>query len=165
MEQTEQKNDEFITEQRKNKKIYEISTRQDGTRVVIYDPRNLKPADKEEIQMLVNSGCIPQRKRKDITKDDMIKYVKENYDEIEVKILENKLATINETNDKNKKITFITIKTWFRDRYIYYPKGKDYQFSNKEKQERYINAFNEHIKKLKNERNKKPQNPITDPKE
>lgn len=156
--------DEFITKTRKNKPPYEAIEKSDGTKIVYIDSRRkLKPRDKEYIEMLVKAGYIPKQKRTDITKDDMINYVKKNYDQEELNVLNEKFNTINlKDENTNNLITFATIKSWFKQTYIYYPKGINYNFGNnqkaKDKKERFIKAFDEHKKALKESR--KPQGEI-----
>lgn len=140
---------EFITEKREHKKAYTKTIRKDGTRVVIVDYSRIKPSDKFEIEMLVKAGYEIQKKKEDITKDEMIKYVKDNYEPKELEILENWFEKIG-TIKNNKQVTFLTVKNWFKDRYIFYPKGKDYKYkNNEEKQARYERTFAEHQKELK----------------
>lgn len=147
-------NNEFITQKKERGKPYEFSKREDGTKIIIYNPVKMKPADYNEIQMYIANGYILERKRKDITKADMIRYVKKNYDPKEQEILKNELSKVNKEDTDNGKITFMTIKSWFKDRYIYYPKGKDYKYKDQEKQKRYNKAFQEHIEVLKRQREK-----------
>lgn len=147
--------DEFKTKTREYKPPYQTEERADGTKIIKVDTkRKLTPRDREMIKAFELAGYKRIHKRKDITKADMIKYVKENYDQQELEILNNKLNTINEENEENrKKITFATIKSWFKERYVYYPKGLDWNFGNttsaKEKKERFIKVFNEHKIELK----------------
>ena len=158
------KDNEFITKNREYKPPYETEIRADGTKIVKIDTkRKLKPRDREMIQALVIAGYKEIYKRKDITMSEMIKYVKENYDQQELNLLKEKLDSINEDNKENsRKITFATIKSWFKERYIYYPKGLNWNFgstkSAKEKKERFIKVFNEHKKALKGGNESKDNN-------
>lgn len=158
--------DEFITKPKTRRTPYTTNTRADGTKTVTFDIKKLKPADKEAVEMLVKAGYMPIRKRPDITKEDMIKYVKENYDQEEQDILSHKLESIN-TTENDKLVTFATVKSWFKNRYIYYPKGLKYNFGNttsaKEKKERFLKAFNDHKNKLKADN--RTQAPMNAPKE
>lgn len=124
------KDNEFITKNREYKPPYETIVRPDGTKIVKIDTkRKLKPKDREMIQALVIAGYKEIYKRKDITRSEMIKYVKGNYDEQELDLLNEKLDSINSENEGDrKKITFVTIKSWFKERYIYYPKGLNWNF-------------------------------------
>lgn len=141
--------DEFLAVKKERKPGYTTSTREDGTNVVIVDQKRITKAEKFNVEMLVKSGYEIKSKKKDITRNDMIRYVKKNYDEAELKILEAELNKINtETKDKTK-ITFMTVKSWFKERYIFYPKGIDYKYKDQEKQERYIKAFNKHKNELR----------------
>ena len=159
--------DEFKTTHREYKPPYTTEEKADGTKVVIIDrSKKIKPVDKEYIEMLVKAGYIPVSKRKDITKADMIKYVKDNYDQEEIDLFNKKLSTINE-EENGKRVTFATIKSWFKARYVYYPKGINYNFgsnsSAKEKKERFIKVFEEHRKELKADgRTQAPMNPPTE---
>lgn len=140
---------EFLAVKKERKPGYTTSTREDGTNVVIVDQKRITKAEKFNVEMLVKSGYEIKSKKKDITRNDMIRYVKKNYDEAELKILEAELNKINtETKDKTK-ITFMTVKSWFKERYIFYPKGIDYKYKDQEKQERYIKAFNKHKNELR----------------
>lgn len=140
---------EFLAVKKERKPGYTTSTREDGTNVVIVDQKRITKAEKFNVEMLVKSGYEIKSKKKDITRNDMIRYVKKNYDEAELKILEAELNKINtETNNKTK-ITFMTVKSWFKERYIFYPKGIDYKYKDQEKQERYIKAFNKHKNELR----------------
>lgn len=142
---------EFITEKREHKKAYTKTTRKDGTKVVIVDHSRVKPSDKFEIEMLVKAGYEIQKKKEDITKDEMLKYVKENYEPKEFEILEKWFEKIG-TIENGKKVTFLTVKNLFKDRYIFFPKGKDYTYkNNEEKEQRYKRAFAEHQKELRKE--------------
>lgn len=167
----EEINNEFITKHKTQRKPYTTSVRADGTKVVTFDMKRLKPADKVEIEMLVNAGYMPVRKRPDITKADMIKYVKENYEQEELNLLENKIESINTPNpeDSTKNITFATVKSWFKQRYIYYPKGLKYNFGNnaksQEKKERFLKVFVEHKENLKNDWIKPAEEPKEEAKE
>lgn len=141
--------DEFLAVKKERKPGYTTSTREDGTNVVIVDQKRMTKAEKFNVEMLVKSGYEIKSKKKDITRNDMIRYVKKNYDEAELKVLEAELNKINtETTDKTK-ITFMTVKNWFKERYIFYPKGIDYKYKDQEKQERYIKAFNKHKNELR----------------
>lgn len=150
---------EFITKMREYKPPYETEERADGTKIVKIDTRRkLNPKDREIIKELIIAGYKEVHKRPDITKSDMIKYVKENYDQKEIELLNSKLDTINSINQENDKlITYATIKSWFKERYIYYPKGINWSFgktkSAKEKKERFIKVFNEHKKQLSENKN------------
>lgn len=153
--------DEFITRHRENKPPYETEERADGTKIVKVDTRRkLKPRDREMIKAFELAGYKRVDKRKDITKSDMIKYVKENYDQEELDLLYKQLDSINSVNkeNNNKIITFATIKSWYKARYIYYPKGINWNFGNttsaKEKKERFTKVFAEHKKQLQEERRK-----------
>lgn len=140
---------EFLAVKKERKPGYTTSTREDGTNVVIVDQKRITKAEKFNVEMLVKSGYEIKSKKKDITRNDMIRYVKKNYDEAELKTLEAELNKINtETNNKTK-ITFMTVKSWFKERYIFYPKGIDYKYKDQEKQERYIKAFNKHKNELR----------------
>lgn len=147
---------EFITKHRENKPPYTLSTRADGTKIITIDRRRkITPAYKEIIEMLVKVGYIPSTKKTDITKADMIKYVKENYDQEELELLNEQFESINSTNEENDKmITFATVKSWFKNRYIYYPKGQNFNFGRttkaQEKKERFLKVFNEHKQELRN---------------
>ena len=140
---------EFLAIKKERKPGYTTSTREDGTKVVIVDQKRITKAEKFNVEMLVKSGYEIKSKKKDITRNDMIRYVKKNYDEAELKILEAELNKINtETKDKTK-ITFMTVKSWFKERYIFYPKGIDDKYKDQEKQERYIKAFNKHKNEIR----------------
>lgn len=158
--------DEFKTKKREYKPPYETLEREDGTKIIKIDTRRkLTPRDREMIKAFELAGYKRIHKRKDITRADMIKYVKENYDQQELEILNNKLNTINEENEENNKnTTFATIKSWFKKRYVYYPKGLDWNFgkttSAKEKKERFIKVFEEHKKNIKEH-----EEPLNPPKE
>lgn len=163
MEQLEEKInfegvEEFITKSRERKKPYELSTKPDGTKIITIDrSRKISPADKEYIEMLIKADYIPVDKRKDITKADMLKYVKNNYDKKEFDLLNKKIDEINSEDPiTSKKITFTTVKSWFTHRYIFYPKGLDWNFGTsttaKEKKERFIEVFKKHQEELKKER-------------
>lgn len=146
---------EFITKPREHKPPYELNTKPDGTKVIIIDKgRKKSPADKEYIAMLIQAGYIPVEKRTDITKSDMLKYVKNNYDQEEFNLLNEKLEEINQQNEEtSKKITYATVKSWYKNRYIFYPKGLDWNFGTsttaKEKKEKFIQVFEEHKQALK----------------
>lgn len=150
---------EFISKAREYKAPYETEERADGTKIVKIDTRRkLTPRDREIIKELIIAGYKEVHKRPDITKADMIKYVKENYDQREIDLLNKKLDTINSINQENDKlVTYATIKSWFKERYIYYPKGINWSFgktkSAKEKKERFIKVFNEHKKQLNDNNN------------
>ena len=147
--------EEFITKSKERKKPYELSTKPDGTKIITIDrSRKISPADKEYIEMLIKANYIPVDKRKDITKADMLKYVKNNYAKEEFDLLNKKINEINsEDTATRKKITFTTVKSWFTHRYVFYPKGLDWNFGKsttaKEKQERFIEVFKEHQEQLK----------------
>lgn len=143
---------EFISKHREYKPPYETEERADGTKIVKIDTRRkLTPKDREMIKALIIAGYKEVHKRKDVSKSDMIKYVKENYDQNEIDLLNKKLESIN-TTENEKLVTFATIKSWFKSRYIYYPKGLNWNFgktmSAKEKQERFMKVFNEHKREL-----------------
>lgn len=147
--------DEFKTKTREYKTPYETEERADGTKIIKVDTRRkLTPRDREMIKAFELEGYKRVHKRRDITMSDMIKYVKDNYDQQELEILNSELDTINKENKTNgKKITFTTIKSWFKERYVYYPKGINWNFgktkSAKEKKERFIKVFDEHKAELK----------------
>lgn len=150
--------DEFKTTHREYKPPYETEERADGTKIVKVDTRRkLTPRDREMIKEFELAGFKRVHKRQDITKADMIKYVKENYDQKELDLLNRQLDSINSQNEEtDKKVTFATIKSWFKARYVYYPKGINYNFGNnsnaKDKKERFIKVFEEHRKELNRER-------------
>lgn len=147
--------DEFLPQKKERRKGYTVSTRQDGTNVVIVDHKRITPAEKLEVEMLVKANYEIKSKRADISKTDMIRYVKNNYDAEEQAVLQKELEKINTTDENDIKVTFMTVKSWFKNRYKYYPKGKDYKYSDAEKQARYERTFEAHQKELKAERNKK----------
>lgn len=159
---------EFITKPREYKAPYETEERADGTKIVKIDTRRkLTPRDREMIKELIIAGYKEVHKRRDITRSDMIKYVKENYEQEELDLLNKQLDSMNSISEETKKtITFATIKSWFKARYIYYPKGLNWNFgktkSAREKKERFTAVFAEHKKKLKEEREEKPQEPKED---
>lgn len=165
--------DEFITRHRENKPPYETEERADGTKIVKVDTRRkLKPRDREMIKAFELAGYKRINKRIDITRADMINYVKENYDQEELDLLNKQLNSINSINKENgKQITFATIKSWYNARYIYYPKGINWNFgkttSAKEKKERFTKVFAEHKKQLQEERRKggEPKELLNTPKE
>lgn len=161
--------EEFITKHREYKPPYTVDKEK---MTITIDRRKKKtPAEEKEIEMLIKAGYIPTTKRTDITKADMIRYVKNNYDKKELELLQIKLNTINETDiETGNLITFATIKSWFKNRYIYYPKGINWNFgkskSAQEKKERFLNVFEEHKEELKKDwADSRPQAPLNTPKE
>lgn len=160
---------EFITKHREHKPPYTV----DREKMTIIIDRKVKktPADEKEIEMLIKAGYIPTTKRTDITKADMTRYVKNNYDKKELELLQGKLDTINETDtETGNLITFATIKSWFKNRYVYYPKGIKWNFgkstSAQEKKERFLKAFEEHKEELKKDwADSRPQVPLNAQKE
>ena len=110
--------EEFVTKHIEHKPPYTI----DKEKMTITIDRRIKktPADEKEIEMLIKAGYIPTTKRTDITKADMIRYVKSNYDKKELGLLQDKFNTINETDtETGNLITFATIKSWFKNRYVF----------------------------------------------
>ena len=161
--------DEFITKHREHKPPYTVDREK---MTITIDRRKKKtPADEKEIEMLIKAGYIPVTKRTDITRSDMIKYVKSNFDKGEMDLLQTKLNTINEIDKETEnKITFATIKSWFKSRYVYYPKGINWNFgkteSAKDKKARFLKVFEEHKEELKKDWAKNEiQAPATLPKE
>lgn len=147
--------DEFKTKTREYKPPYETQIKANGEKIVKIDTRRkLTPKDREIIKELIINGYREVHKRRDITRADMIKYVKENYDQEELDLLNKELESINSINKENgNSITFATIKSRFKARYIYYPKGINWNFgktkSAREKKERFIKVFDEHKEELK----------------
>ena len=121
--------------------------------------------------MLIKACYIPTTKRTHITKPDITRYVKNNYYKREFELLQEKLNTINETDtETGNLITFATIKSWFKNRYVYYPKGIKWNFgkstSAQEKKERFLKAFEEHKEELKKDwADSRPQVPLNAQKE
>lgn len=138
---------EFLTQSKVKKKPYKTHKRKDGTQVVVVETSKLTPADKEEVQMLVNSGFILKRKKEGITRNDMEKYVQNNYGDQE----------LNKLTDKLDNNNFMVVKKWFLERYVFYPRGIKDKFNNEEKQAKYIKAFTEHKKQLEAEGKQKPK--------
>lgn len=161
--------EEFITKHREHKPPYTV----DREKMTIIIDRRVKktPADEKAIELLIKAGYIPTTKRTDITKADMTRYVKNNYDKKELELLQEKLDTINETDtETGNLITFATIKSWFKNRYVYYPKGIKWNFgkstSAQEKKERFLKAFEEHKEELKKDwADSRPQVPLNTQKE
>ena len=152
--------DEFITKSKPKKPAFETKVREDGQPIVVIDRKRVTPADDKIINALIIGGHKPVYKRADISKNDMIRYVKNNYDKEELQVLMEKLNTMSTTDEETDTlITFATIKSWFKKRYKYYPKGINYNFgkskTGQEKKERFIKAFEEHKRELKRNNNEK----------
>ena len=136
--------EEFMTEKKQSKKPYQKRIRKDGTKVVIADTSKLSPADRAEVEMLVQAGYDLKRKREDLNKSTMESYVRNNYDEKELKWWQNEVA---------KSDNFMRLKKEFKETYIFYPKGTKYKYSDDKKQERFENAFNSHKEDLSKKHN------------